>query len=116
MRNKTLLILTFFSMAIMSASAQEARKWSLKECIDYAKENNISIRKQELNTQYQNNLFQQKRLNKLPSLNGSAGYQLSFGRVPDETTYQYVDQTTQFSRFSVGTSVPLFQAFILRNE
>lgn len=103
-------------MVTIGISGQEPRKWSLRECIEYAKENNISVRKQELNTQYQSNLYQQKRLNKLPSLNGSAGYQLSFGRVPDETTYQYVDQTTQFSRFSLGTSVPLFQAFTLRNE
>ncbi|WP_016777548.1 TolC family protein [Anaerophaga thermohalophila] len=116
MRNKKLIILLFLPLFSLGVSAQETKKWTLTECIEYAKENNISIQQQDLNTQYQNNNYQQKKLDKFPTLNGNVGYQLSFGRVPDETTYEYVDQTTQFGRFSFGTSVPLFQGFALRNE
>jgi len=108
-----MFFLTLLSGAIL---AQETKKWTLTECIEYAEANNISVQQQTLNTEYQNNNYRQKKLDKFPSLNGNVGYQLSFGRVPDETTYEYVDQTTQFGRFSFGTSVPLFQGFALRNE
>ncbi|WP_462317336.1 TolC family protein [Marinilabilia sp.] len=116
MRNKTIILLFAALLASAGAMGQENNKWSLKDCIDYAKENNLTIKQQSINAEYQKNLFEQKKLDRAPSLNGSVGYQLSFGRVPDETTYQYVDQTTQFGRFSVGSSVPLFQGFSLQNE
>ncbi len=105
-----------FLFALTEANAQQPEKWSLKDCIDYAKENNLSIKQQSLNTEYQQNIYEQKKLDRIPSLNGNVGYQLSFGRVPDETTYRYVDQTTQFGRFSIGSSVPLFQGFSLQNQ
>jgi outer membrane protein len=98
------------------ANAQQPEKWSLKDCIEYAKENNLTIKKQSLNTEYRQNIYNQKKLDRIPTINGNVGYQLSFGRVPDETTYQYVDQTTQFGRFSVSSSVPLFQGFSLQNQ
>jgi outer membrane protein len=98
------------------ANAQQPKKWSLKDCIEYAKENNLTIKKQSLNTEYRQNIYNQKKLDRIPTINGNVGYQLSFGRVPDETTYQYVDQTTQFGRFSVSSSVPLFQGFSLQNQ
>lgn len=103
-------------LAFSETHAQQPEKWSLKDCIDYAKDNNLSIKQQSLNTEYQQNVYEQKKLDRLPSVNGSVGYQLSFGRVPDETTYQYVNQTTQFGRFSAGASVPLFQGFSLNNQ
>jgi outer membrane protein len=102
--------------AFTEASAQQPEQWSLKDCIEYAKENNLSIKQQNLNAEYRQNIYEQKKLDKIPSVNGNVGYQLSFGRVPDETTYRYVDQTTQFGRFSIGSSVPLFQGFSLQNQ
>ncbi|MGM0376775.1 MAG: TolC family protein, partial [Bacteroidota bacterium] len=113
--NKCILLLAsmIFSFGM---TAQETRKWSLEECIDYARENNLSIKQQELNTEFQENEVDRKKLERAPSLNGNVGYQFSFGRVPDETNYEFQTQTTRFSRFSASTSVPLFQGFSLNNE
>ena len=118
MINKTRILLLALLTMVISAGAQdqETRKWTLKECIEYARENNLSIQRQELNTEFQETEVERKKLERAPSLNGNVGYQMSFGRVPDETTYEFRNQTTQFSRFSVGTSVPLFQGFSLKNE
>jgi outer membrane protein len=116
MRNRTIILLFTILTVATGAFAQEIKKWSLKDCIDYAKENNLSIKRQNLNTEYQSNLYQQKKMDRAPSVNGNLGYQLSFGRVPDETTYEIRTQTTQFGRFSVGTSVPLYQGFTMKNE
>lgn len=113
MRNKKYLFLISVFLITTVAYAQETQKWSLEDCISYAKENNISIKRQEVNTKYQKNQYEQQKLERIPSLNGNVGYQMSFGKVPDETTYEFRDQTTQFGRFSIGTSVPLFQGFSL---
>lgn len=116
MRNIIAILTLPLLFAFTEARAQQPDKWSLNDCIEYAKENNLSIKQQNLNAEYQQNVYEQKKLDRIPSLNGNVGYQLSFGRVPDETTYQYVDQTTQFGRFSVGSSLPLFQGFSLQNQ
>ncbi|MFW5890309.1 MAG: TolC family protein [Marinilabiliaceae bacterium] len=118
MMNKTrILLLAALTMVIsVAAQGQETRKWTLKECIEYARDNNLSIQQQELNTEFQETEVERKKLERAPSLNGNAGYQMSFGRVPDETSYEFQNQTTRFSRFSLGTSMPLFQGFSLKNE
>jgi outer membrane protein len=103
-------------MAFTGVNAQQPDKWTLKDCIDYAKENNLSIKQQSLNTEYQQNNYEQKKLDRIPAVNGNVGYQVSFGRVPDDTSYEIVNQTTQFGRFEIGASVPLIQGFSLQNQ
>ncbi len=116
MRHKTIILLITALFISAGTFAQETKKWTLEDCIEYAKENNLSIKQQGLNVEYQNNLYQQRKLDRAPSLNGSAGYQLSFGRVRDETTYEIQNRTMQFNRFSLNSSTPLFQGFALQNE
>lgn len=116
MRNIAAILMLPMLLAFTEADAQQPEKWSLKDCIEYAKDNNLSIKQQSLNTEYQQNVYEQKKLDRIPSVNGSVGYQLSFGRVLDDTSYEITDQTTQFGRFSVGASVPLFQGFSLNNQ
>jgi outer membrane protein len=114
---KKKIFILFLGMLFISTEiiSQETKKWSLKECIEYARENNLSIKQQSLNAEYESNQHQQKKMDRLPNLNGNTGYQISFGRVPDETTYEFLNRTTQFGRFSVGASMPLFQGFTKQN-
>ncbi len=96
--------------------AQPPAPWSLKQCIDYARENNLTIKQQILDAEYRNNQLEQKKMGRLPSLNASTSYDISFGRVPDETDFTFNNQTTQFGRFSLTSSVPLFEGFSQKNE
>jgi len=84
-------------------------KWSLEKCVNYAIENNIQIKQQKLNTEYNsNNLFQSK-MGVLPNINGSASHSYSFGRALDESTYEFTDnQKTQSNSFGLNASVNLF--------
>ncbi|MFO8002449.1 MAG: TolC family protein [Marinilabilia sp.] len=116
MRTKIQILLLAAIIFAPFVNAQEDRKWNLEECIEYARENNLSIKQQEISVEYQENEHSRKKLERVPTLNGEMGYQVSFGRVPDETDFSFRDQATQFSRFSVGTSVPLFRGFSLQNE
>ncbi len=83
--------------------------WSLEECIKYAIDNNITIKQQELQTTYQENILLQSKLSRLPSLNGTANNNFSFGRALDETTYEFTEnETVMSSNFYAGASVSLF--------
>jgi outer membrane protein len=90
--------------------------WSLEDCIVYAYENNISIQQQALNTQYNDNLLKQSKINQLPNLNAGVNQNFLFGRSLDETTYRFTEsQRTITSNVNVASSVTLFQGLQQRN-
>ena len=107
---KNLLLLA----ALMPFSAF-AEDWSLRQCIDYAIEHNISIRQQE-NVQKQRELqLSTSKNSRLPDLNGSASQNFSFGRgLTAENTY--TNTNTSSTSFSLGTSVPIFTGFQIPNQ
>jgi outer membrane protein len=79
-----ILLLAIFT----SAYAQDG--WSLERCIQYALENNIQIKTQELNTQIYNNQLQQSKLGILPGLNAGANENFTFGRSVDPYTNEFL--------------------------
>jgi outer membrane protein len=90
--------------------------WTLEDCIKYAMENNILIKQTELNTQYNENTLKQSKLGQLPSLNINSGYNYSYGRALDETTYQFTnDQQINSISLSSTASAILFNGFQVRN-
>jgi outer membrane protein len=108
MRKKIVIIFTclLFSQGIL---LPQQRVWSLEECIKYAIDNNIQIKQQIIQTEFQKNTLELSKLKLLPSLNGSASHNYSFGRALDQTTYQYTEhQTIQSNNFYLGGSVNLF--------
>jgi outer membrane protein len=114
-----LLFLLFFT-AISGFS--QLKEWTLEECIIYAIDNNISIKQQVIQTKYQANSLDLAKMKVLPTVNGSASHNYSFGRALDQTTYQYTNhQTVQSNNFYMGASLTLFNGLqnynsIKRNE
>lgn len=67
----------------ISAFAQNnTKKWTLNECLDYAVQNNLSVKQSKLNTELQELEIQRAKNVFLPNVNGSFGANYSFGR-PD---------------------------------
>ena len=66
-----LFVLLGFSAA---SSAQEARTWTLRDCIDYALEHNIQIQTQELTRQTSEVSLEQARAAQYPTLNFSTSF------------------------------------------
>jgi outer membrane protein len=92
--------------------AQET--WSLQQCIDYALENNIQVKQQQLNVNYQENLLNQSKFDRLPNFNGQIGNNYNFGR---SLTYQNTYENTNSISVSGGlsTDVTLWNGFTLQN-
>ena len=88
-------------MALASLSttlmAQNAHQWTLKECIDYAVANNISLKKKTLAKQSAAEDVKQAKAQLLPSLNASTTQSLGFRPWPNESTGMVSNGTVQRS-------------------
>jgi len=105
------IILIIFSTLILTQALlfSQKKEWSLEECVLYAIENNIQIKQQIIQTEYQKNSLDLAKFKLLPSINGSATHNYSFGRALDQTTYQYTDQqSVQSNNFYIGGNLNLF--------
>lgn len=100
----------FFATQVFS---QENEKWSLEDCINYALENNIQVKQQELNAKYSNNQLKQAKADLYPNLNASASQNFSFGRTIDPYTNEFNENDIRSNSFSINSSVTLFDG--LRN-
>ena len=97
-----------------SFSAKSQNVWSLQKCIDYALENNIQIKQQQINTQYYENQVSQAKSNRLPNLNAQIGNDNSFGRsLTYLNTYKNVNSSSVTG--GVGTNFTIFNGFQLSN-
>jgi len=110
-----IFLIIFLSLSVTGpVFSQET--WSLEKCIAYAMENNIQVKQSVLNTQYNENLLKQSRLDQLPSLNAQGNYSYSWGRALDQTTYSFTDdQKINSISLSAATSVTLFNGLQTRN-
>ncbi len=91
-----------------SAFAQ-TKKWSLQDCINYAIENNVSIKKSELDRNTAGVNLKQQINNRLPNLSGSATGNFSNGAAIDPITSSFVNQQVFSNNFGVSGSVTLYQ-------
>lgn len=97
-----------------SISANGQNVWSLEKCINYALENNIQIKQQQLNTKYYENQVSQAKSNRLPNLNAQIGNDNSFGR---SLTYLNTYKNVNSSSITGGasTNLTIFNGFQLSN-
>ena len=97
-----------FALALSAFSMADAQQpWSLKQCIDYALEHNISIRLQENTVESSKVALNTSKSSRLPNLTASADQSLNFGRglTADNT---YANRNTTSTGFGMSTNVPLY--------
>ena len=103
----TLLVATVFT-------AQAQKVWTLDECIDYAIEHNLDLRKTQLARQQAEYQYKASKNAWLPTLSANAGEYLGFGQSPSYTGV-YVSDNSSSSSFGASVSLPLFQGLNLYN-
>jgi outer membrane protein len=115
-QSKKFILLYPIFVLLFFTQVQAQKVWSLKDCILYAFENNISIKQQVINTQVNQNVLRQSKINLLPNLNAGTNQNIAYGRSLDETTYRYTENERTFtSNVNVSSSVLLFQGLQQRN-
>ncbi len=106
---KLLFIIILTIIASQGLLFSQQKVWALDECIYYAIDNNIQIKQQDIQTKYQQNTLDLSKYKLLPTLNGSASQNYTWGRALDETTYRYTENTqARSNNFFVGGSLPIF--------
>ena len=110
---KTLPLLLLL-LAASVATAQEHGPWSLRDCISYALEHNISLQQQGLQVQQQELQLSTSKGSRLPSVSANASENFSFGRgLTADNTYSNTNTTS--TGFSLGASVPVYQGSRISN-
>lgn len=112
MKKITILLFSLF-LSELSLFSQE--KWTLRQCIDYAIENNIDIKQQMLNVRSSEVDVNTAKMSRLPNLNGNVGQNFSFGQ---STGSNNVNSSANSSSTTLGlsTSMPLFTGFRIPNQ
>jgi outer membrane protein len=116
MRRVLLFLCLLVVSGFMPLQAQKA--WSLEECIAYALENNLQIKRQELNVQYNKNNHNQSYFNTLPDLNGQINYGKSDGKTIDysSTIPKYINEQYWSGTVGLNSNVTLFGGFQIINN
>ncbi|MCO6500557.1 MAG: TolC family protein [Vicingus serpentipes] len=106
--NKLILIIAL--CFLNGLRAQENKVWSLKECVDYALENNISIKQSELDKASALEDVTAAKWSFFPNLNGSASQNYNFGSSISASGAR-VSADFRSNNFNLSSSVTLFNGF-----
>ncbi|WKD85052.1 Outer membrane efflux protein BepC [Polaribacter huanghezhanensis] len=104
--NSISIAVVFFS--VLSVSAQ--KKWSLKDCILYAKEHNINVLKQKIQSEISNSDVVIAKGNYLPNASFNASQNFSLGNSFDVSTGVGKSESRSNS-FSLSSSTLIFKGF-----
>ena len=102
--------------SILFINAYPQKKWSLEECINYAYENNLQIKRQELNVDYNKNNFTQSKFSVLPNLNGQWNHNFSSGKTIDYNRFEYVNQSYWSGNLGLGSNMTVFSGLSILND
>ena len=110
--------LTLLSLLVVIGSmayAQDA-EMSLEECVNLALENNLNIKRAELNLETAEADLKEAEFSRYPDLNAGAGYQVNWGRSIDPTSNQFTTQRINSFGLNSTSNVLLFNAFNIQNS
>ncbi|WP_456378643.1 TolC family protein [Lutibacter sp.] len=113
MRTKIVTILALVFFTIIQA---QDKKWTLQECVSYALENNISVKKSELGIQLKNEEINNRKSGFYPTVSASASQRLTFGSAQDGVTFRRVNATSHSTNVGVNAGILIFNGFRIMNQ
>ncbi len=115
MKTKTIfqLALIFFPMVIAAQTNDAVKTWTLEECITYALNENIQVRKSDLSNQSYQVYSEQATNQKLPSVNASVRQNFGWGNQQDMATGESSFKGNNSTNYSVNSSVTVYSGLKL---
>jgi outer membrane protein len=96
-------------LLISTLSWSQTKKWTLRECVDYAIVNNISVKQSELDLQNTNIAKKDAIGNFMPNFNISSSHSWNIGLNQNITTGLLENQTTQFTAANLNANIDVFK-------
>ncbi len=94
------------------AWSQNAKLWTLEDCIAYALEQNISVKRNVFSNQSLSEMYEQAKAQRLPSVNASVSQNFNWSRM---TSTSDLSGTTN-SAYSVNSGVTVFNGARINNQ
>ncbi|MFC5411008.1 TolC family protein [Larkinella bovis] len=123
-RFKITILASLLGLVVNSANAQTtvqasqaapvSNRFSLRQCIDIALQNNLQIKQSQLNVQGSELQLRQSKLNLLPTLNGFANQSFSSGRNINPVTNTFVETSVNSNNYQLSGQVTVFNGFALQ--
>lgn len=104
-----LYALIFIFLNPMLVLAQKS--WSLDECINYAIENNLSIKDFKYSEDSGQETKRQAYRNLFPRISGNVGYSIQYGRSVDPNNNTFVSTDFFSNNYSINASVDIFNGW-----
>jgi len=113
---KTAFIFVFLSLVlpVLQVKAQSGKTWTLQECIEYALNQNIQVRKSDLTNQSFQYYAAQAKAQRFPSVNAGITQSFSWSKDPTDPNSGY--SGANGTNYSVNSSVNLFNANRTNNQ
>lgn len=108
--------ITLFIILITSFAQAQEKKWTLKECVDYAIENNISIQQSKLDVELIAVEKKDAIGNFLPSANASASHSWNIGLNINPISNAAETQTFQNTSMGVNVGVDIYKGMQNQNR
>ena len=93
--------------------AQE--KWGLRKAVDYAMQNNISVKQADVQARITALQLEQARLNKIPTASFGTGFGLQFGRSIDPTTNLFTTTQLLYQNYQLQGGATIYSFGRLKN-
>ncbi len=113
--NKSMIVVFVFLSVFMLQPLHTQNFWTLEACINYAHENNISIRQQELGVEIARENLTRTVSERFPNLNLNATHGYNYGRTIDPFTNEFATERVRSNNFSVSSGMVLFNGFQINN-
>jgi outer membrane protein len=105
---KKLLFTILLANGLFFAKAQAPKKWTIKECVDYAMKNNISVKQADIQARIAALQYKQAKMYQLPTASFATGVYPQFGRTIDRTTNSFSNTEIINQNFGIQGNIEIF--------
>ena len=113
MKRFSLITLTLI-FSVFCLNAQD-KQWTLEDCIEYAISNNLSLKRQRLETEISHVNLTRSELDLAPSLNIGSDGRVGFGRSIDPVTNSITFKQNVSNSYYITSGLKLFNGFTALN-
>ncbi|HCC70283.1 MAG TPA: hypothetical protein DEQ09_03910 [Bacteroidales bacterium] len=113
----TIIALTVFIYSVTGSQLLSGQdKWTLEECLSYAEENNIALKRSKVTTDKRKSDLLTRKLEMLPDVFLQSDGYMNFGRSVDPETNTITFNQNITNTYYLGTNLDIFKGFAQLNR
>lgn len=104
-------VICFFLILFYQLEIKAQKEWSLNDCINYAIENNLTIKNLGYNAKIAKNDYTRSYADLGPSINANGGVNHYYGRTFNDETLKFTNNDYESGSYSININMVLFNGF-----